>query len=328
MPQPDEIGPFGAHLVDRVSWCSGRVFFAGGSEVALVERPRLLEVVSTEHPASLASVLEAVTAGAFAPAEASQMSGGGSNPRFTAAFDASATELPPSGVASCAVVTDRPDVRDGISAALDDRGVTVTAIDPGPVTGFAGAAGALASAASEVDPFDAVVVALSGTRSARRAGDGWQEILAEHADIVEQIHTDAAWARATADLSERTAAPIRLITLTDAVTTGGRSRAQASAQLSRAAPGATGDRVAAFAVSVETDAAGGGRSVGEVVAHLACSPAAAALAGAELAFDDGWFGLRSHPRPTGSIALGAAETPRWLDDVLRGIVEVGEEATR
>ncbi len=149
------------------------------------------------------------------------------------------------------------------------------------------------------------------------------EILAEHADIVEQIHTDAAWARATADLSERTAAPIRLITLTDAVTTGGRSRAQASAQLSRAARGATDDRVAAFAVSVETDAAAGGRSLGEVVAHLACSPAAAALAGAELAFDDGWFGLRSHPRPTGSIALGAAETPGWLDGALRGIVEVG-----
>jgi len=52
------------------------------------------------------------------------------------------------------------------------------------------------------------------------------------------------------------------------------------------------------------------------------------LAGAELAFDDGWFGLRSHPRPTGSIVLGAAETPGWLDGALRGIVEVGGDATR
>ena len=56
MPEPEELGPFGAHLVgEDFSWCSGQVLFAGGSEVAVIDEPRLLEVVRTDDAASLAA---------------------------------------------------------------------------------------------------------------------------------------------------------------------------------------------------------------------------------------------------------------------------------
>ena len=54
MPTPDQLGPFGAHLVgDQLGWCTGRIFFAGGSEVALVAEPQLLEVVRTQDVPAL-----------------------------------------------------------------------------------------------------------------------------------------------------------------------------------------------------------------------------------------------------------------------------------
>src|SRR5579862_957142 len=40
MPGPGDLAPFGAHLVDDAfGWCSGRVLFAGGSEVAVIDEP-------------------------------------------------------------------------------------------------------------------------------------------------------------------------------------------------------------------------------------------------------------------------------------------------
>ncbi|MFI5044867.1 MAG: oxidoreductase, partial [Acidimicrobiales bacterium] len=113
-----------------------------------------------------------------------------------------------------------------------------------------------------------------------------------------------------------------LVTLTDATTAGGRSRAQSSAQLARAAQGATHDRVTAFAVSVETPWDGGAQPIGELVAHLISSPETTELSGAELAAGTGWFGLRSHPRPLGSVTYGGPGIPDWLDDTLRSIVGV------
>jgi hypothetical protein len=150
----------------------------------------------------------------------------------------------------------------------------------------------------------------------------WERILAEHAGLVDRIHADAGWARAVADHAVDADRPVRLVTLTDAVTTGGRSRAQASAQLARSARSATGDRVAAFAVSVETPSVD---LLGDLVAHLVCSAESPALSGAELVAGAGWFGLRSHPRPIGSVTLGGTDVPSWLDDVLRTTTGVREE---
>ena len=94
------------------------------------------------------------------------------------------------------------------------------------------------------------------------------------------------------------------MTITEATTAGGRSRAQASAQLARAGRKATGDLVLSFAISAESE-----DIPADLAAYLACSPAADGLAGAELVSGAGWFGLRSHPRPIGSISFGGPSVP-------------------
>jgi NAD(P)-dependent dehydrogenase (short-subunit alcohol dehydrogenase family) len=323
MPEPDEIGPFGAHLVgDDLSWCSGRVLFAGGPEVALVDEPRLLEVVQTDDVAVLEHLLARVTASALVAAEAKQASGGGSNPRFATAFDESAaTTVAAADVRTCAVVADRPEIAAAITAALEARSVTCAAALAASVRpGFSGAAEGLASAIDRVGPLDAIVVALGGVPPSDGGAGDWEQVLAEHAGIVDRIHTDAAWSRAASDHAAAADRPLRLVTLTDATTAGGRSRAQASAQLARSGRGATGDRVSAFAVSVESAAGGDQRAIGEVAAHLVGSAEATGLSGAELVLGRGWFGLRSHPRPTGSVVLGSPGAPDWLDTPLREIV--------
>lgn len=342
MPQPEELGPLGAHLVgEEFTACNGEVIFAGGSEVAVVHRPSLLELVRTDTAMSLAHLLEAVASGALAPAEAKQASGGGGNPRFGDVFETPTNALPNSAVARCLVVTDRGGLgatdRGGLGAtdpgglaaavvaSLEGRGVSCITIDPG--AGFQGAADALASAVEAAGPIDAVVVALAGSPGAAGALEGWERILAEHRGLAGQIHADAAWARAATDYAAGADRSVRLVTLTDGRTSGGRSRAQASAQLARAARGATGERVAAFAVSLETDGAHdapGMRSIGEVAAYLVCSPEATPLCGAELVATSSWLGLRSHPRPSASITLGRPEIPEWFDSTLRSIVGTPE----
>src|SRR5690606_21432177 len=43
LPAPDDLAPLGAHLVGPDVGLRGRILFAGGSEVAVVDPPRLLE---------------------------------------------------------------------------------------------------------------------------------------------------------------------------------------------------------------------------------------------------------------------------------------------
>jgi hypothetical protein len=77
--------------------------------------------------------------------------------------------------------------------------------------------------------------------------------------------------------------------------------------------------MSAVAVAVEaSDLAS--PTIGELAAHLACSPGAVALSGAELVAGDGWWGLRSHPRPTGSLSFDGPGVPPWFDEVLRQVV--------
>jgi NAD(P)-dependent dehydrogenase (short-subunit alcohol dehydrogenase family) len=320
MPGPEDLGPLGAYLVgDGFGWCTGQVLFAGGSEVAVVDEPRLLEAVRTDEVVSLAGVLSAVIPRAFATAETSQASDGGGNPRFGPIFDEPApAEVGWAQVRSCALVTDRPLLAESLTAALEARSVTCHRVE---VThGFGGAAHALSSVVEAAGPVDAIVVAPAGPQPTTTSTDGWERVLAEHGGIVEHIHTDAGWARAAADYAAGAARPVRLVTLTDAATTGGRSRAQASAQLARAAAGSTEGRIMAFAASIEASEAAAGQPVGELVAHLLGHPEAAALAGAELVVGPGWLGLRSHPRPIGSITYGGPAVPDWLDATLREVV--------
>jgi NAD(P)-dependent dehydrogenase (short-subunit alcohol dehydrogenase family) len=317
---PEDLGPFGAYLVgEEFGWCRGQVLFVGGSEVAIVDEPRLLEVVRTDQVVSLARVLDDVVPLALAKAEAGQATRGGGNPRFGPIFDEPApAEVASADVRTCAIVTDRPRLAASLTAALEARSITCHQVEV--ARGFGPAAKALSAAAEAVGPIDAVVVAPAGHQSEAGPTDGWERVLAEHRGIVEDIHTDAGWARAAADYAANADRPVQLVTLTDATTTGGRSRAQASAQHARVAAAATEGRVTAFAAGIEASDEGVGQPAGELVAHLLGNPEAKALAGAELVIGDGWLGLRSHPRPIGSITFGGPAVPDWLDATLREIV--------
>jgi NAD(P)-dependent dehydrogenase (short-subunit alcohol dehydrogenase family) len=328
MPGPEDLAPLVAHLVgDGFGWCSGRVLFAGGPEVAVIDEPRLLEVVRSEGAASIDRVLEAVLPSAFATAEAHQASDGAGNPRFGSIFDEPAATGPASSevkaevrseVRSCAVVSDRPHLAASVSAALEARSVTCHRLDV--AHRFAEAADALSAAVDGAGPIDAIVVAAAGDPpDTTPSAVAWERTLADHGGIVEGIHTDAGWARAAADYAAGAGRPVRLVTLSDATSAGGRSRAQASAQFARIAGSSTQGRVTAFAVSIEATEEAAGRPVGALVGHLLTQPEATALAGAELAVGDGWIGLRSHPRPVGSITYGGPAVPDWLDTTLAEI---------
>ena len=328
MPTPAELGPFAAHLVgDDIGWCTGTVFFAGGPEVAVLDAPRLVEVVRTDGGVPIGDRLDQVVSRVLGPAEEAQASTGGSNPRIGAGSgeppDSIVTVAPDSEVRTCAVVSDRADVAVAVTGALEARGVGCITIPPvGSASPIDDSIRTLAAAAPPNGAFDAVVIALSGAPSSggthgTGTGTGWEAVLGSHAGLVEQIHADAGWVRAAVS-SGTDGDSVRVVSLVDASTSGGRSRAQAAAQFARAASTATKGRASAFAVAVETVTPDLG-VVGELTAHLVCSPGTAGLSGAELVVDDGWFGLRSHPRPGASLTVDA-DLPSWFDDVLSGIL--------
>lgn len=323
MPGPEDLAPLAAHLVaDDLGWLNGQVLFTGGPEVAVVDAPRLLEVVRTDDVVSLTRMLETVVPRGFATAESKQATTGGANPRFGPIFDEPApAELASSDVRSCLLVSDRRDLASSLRSTLEARSITCHHVEPAP--GFGEAAKVLGSAVDANGPLDAIVVAPAGRPSATgtQGARGWEQILAEHQGIIGGIHTDAGWARAAADYASGADRPVHLVTLTDAISAGGRSRSQAAAQLARAAAGSVEGRVTAFAASIEAPEPRATQPTGELVAHLLTQPEATALAGAELAVGDGWLGLRAHPRPTGTITYGGPAVPEWFDCTLREIVD-------
>jgi NAD(P)-dependent dehydrogenase (short-subunit alcohol dehydrogenase family) len=325
IPSPENLGPLAAYLVsDEAAWCSGQVLFAGGPEVAVVDQPRLVEVVRTDDVASLAGVLDAAVPRAFVTAETNQATDGGANPRFGSIFDAPATvELSAGDVQSCAIVSERDDLTEALTAALEVGTIACRAVTP--ARDFMGAAKALrdCAAADGSGPLDVVVVALAGHAAGpavAAAPAEWEAVLADHHGLLAHLQADAAWTRAVADLAAESGRPVRIVTLTDATTPGGRSRAQASAQIARAAAGGTGGRVTALTASLETSQPGAAERSAQLVANLLARPEAAALAGAELVVGPGWIGLRAHPRPIGTVVYGGPEIPEWMDGALREIV--------
>jgi hypothetical protein len=285
--------------------------------------------------ASLDGVLRAL-ADTLAAAEAAQATTGGANPRFGPLFDeapvhepvdGAAPDEPPAGGApsspgsdtahrprSAAVVTDRPALGAAVARRLEAGGCPSRVVDASRLrSGFDASRTALGDVAADLGGVDVVVVALA-TPSGPAGGPAWQDVLAGHAGLVDQLHVDAGWARAVADHAAAADHPLRLVSVVDAASPGGRSRAQAVAQLARASRQATGDRVAAFAVALE--AADEEMAAASLVGHLAAHPGAAALAGAELVVGAGWLGLRSHPRPAGSITFGGPALPPWFAGAL------------
>ena len=281
MPQPEEIGPLGAFLVsDDFTWCTGEIIFAGGSEAAVVEAPRLLEV----FPPHLG-----MAGPAFIAAEASQTSGGGSNPRDFESNDIGTM------VTRCAVVSDRSDVGAAVAAAVEKSGIECRTI----------------TSADELGDADALVVALAGP--AASPSPTWEGVLAEHDGLVDALFADAMWARAVAD----TGRLMRVVTITDAATAGGFSRAQAVAQHTRPARKTTKDRVCAFAVS---DEGASPDDLGAFAVWLLRQGDAANVSGAELVAGPGWIGIRSHPRASTSIVMGSADVPEWFNAALQDVI--------
>ena len=170
MPGPEDLGPLGAHLVgDEFGWCTGQVLFAAGSEVAVVDQPRLLEVVRTDGVTSLSHVLESVIPRAFAAAESAQATNGGSNPRFGPIFEEAGAPAPPSEkVRACAVVSDRPGMGSSLTIALEARSIACHRVEVG--RDFGAAAAALGHVVETAGPVDAIVVALGRPCGSDRGG--------------------------------------------------------------------------------------------------------------------------------------------------------------
>jgi NAD(P)-dependent dehydrogenase (short-subunit alcohol dehydrogenase family) len=321
VPPPEHLGPIGAYLAgdEFPAWSRGQIMFSNGSEVAWVVPPRLLEVVRTHDVASLPHLLDALGPAVLVPAEAAQATTGGGNPRVGTAFDDAAAGDVFTGAGRCVVVTDDPAWGAAVTDALTARGLDGVAGPEQPATGFAAASEQLEAVARTAGPIDAVVVALAGTATSS-AASAWQQVLDEHAGITDQIRADAVWMRAVADHAAATERAIRVVTLVDATTTGGKSRAQAATQLSRAAHGATSDRVDAFVLGIETTDESARALVSAIAAYLVSSGDAGALSGAELVVDSDWFALLSHPHPAGTVSFGGPAVPDWLDAALRGMV--------
>jgi hypothetical protein len=265
------------------------------------------------------------------PAEAAQATNGGSNPRFAPAFNAAtAGTVGSERLRNCLIVTDDPTWGAVIGEAIAATGATCLGVGPWPgsrpvagdvATDFEGAASQIALAAKEAGSLDGIVLALSGPTTGSTPGsEPWRAILDEHAGIAERIRIDAAWARAVSDYSELADHPVRLVTVSAATTSGGRSRAQAAAQLARAAHTGTSDRVDVFAISVEAASDAARQTTAYLATYLLGAPGTSSLSGAELVVARDWFGLRSHPAPATSISFGGPAIPDWLDDTLRGIV--------
>lgn len=333
MPAAESLGPVGSYLASEdFGWCTGQVVFSSGSEVSLITPPRLLEAVRTDAAVPLGRVLDTVLPGAFAPAEAAQATNGGSNPRFGAVFDDSSevSVAPSADPQTCVIVSDDADWAEGIAHALARRGADCIGVGAWrgggrPAVDLPGDTPARAELlqrlAHDESPIDAVIVALAAAGEGSGAATGsWQQILAEHDETADGIATDAGWVRAAADYAARTDRPVRVITLSDATTAGGLSRAQSATQLARAAHIAAPDRIDAFAVSVEAADASVRQSAAELAAHLACVPTAGALSGAELVAATGWLGLRRHPGPSATISFGGPAIPDWLDRALQSMV--------
>jgi NAD(P)-dependent dehydrogenase (short-subunit alcohol dehydrogenase family) len=314
LPGPEAIGPVGAYLAGDgfASLATGRIVFSNGAELASIGPPRLLEVVDLPGDGSLPRLLDAVVPTVLAPAEAAQVSTGGSTPRLG---DGPAASTTLGG--RVALVTDDPEWEAALLGALGERGCAPVVVAQ-DANGFDDAAARLRAID---DPLDAVVVARrGGPRAAADDRPRWSALLDEHVGLPSTVADDAGWARATAELVAATGHPTRIVTVVDAADAGGRTRAQAAAQLSRSARGATHDLVDAFVVSVEDATATGRAHAAQLAAHLAASPDAGALSGAELAVTERWLGLRSHPHPAWTITFAGPDVPEWIDGALGSLL--------
>ena len=181
VPRPEDLGPFGAYLVEVTG--SGGATAGCSSPAARRWRSWRSPACSRWCGATTWSASPGCSGpssrAAFAAAEASQVSGGGGNPRYGPIFaEPGPAEAASAHVRSCAVVTDRPGLAASLTAALEARSVTCHR-GLRSLTVSADAAKALGSVVDATGPIDAIVVAPEG-RQPTASTDGWEQVLAEH----------------------------------------------------------------------------------------------------------------------------------------------------
>ena len=339
MPQPEEMGPAAAYLVsDRFGWCRGQVIFSGGSELCVIAPPRMVEVVRTEDAADFAAALGTIVPVVLGPAEERQATTGGSNPRFGPIFDRPEIGPSPSGDASgadngptCAIVSDDPTVAAAVGDALSRWGGTPIGIGswqpfapsganlPG---GFDATEEILAKAGDFAGPLDALIVLppLQPEVSIDVPAT-WEQVIADHADTARRIATHAGWLRAATRYATASGHPLRVVLATKATDAGGRSTAQAVAQMARCANDfPSRARLEVFSISIESDRPADTRALGDLIARLVSSDDVGDLKGAELAVAQGWVGLRAHPSPIGTVSFGGPAIPGWVDAALQEVI--------
>ena len=323
MPQPEELGPLGAHLVG-----DGPLVVLGPGDLRRRLRgrgdrasPGCWRWCGPPTSRPWPHVLDAVVAGRARAGRGGAGHHRREQPAVRRDLRRAVARRPADRRRSARARSSPTDPELGAAVDGGARRLASIACHDRPRDGRPDFAGAADVARRRAGPVDAVVRRAGRRRAAAatvRRGSGSSP--STPASPTASTPTPR-WARAVADRAAATERPIRLVTLTDATTAGGRSRAQASAQLARSARRATDDRVAAFAVSVES---AGDRDLGSA-ARAGRAPrwrarTRPALSGAELVVGAGWLGLRSHPRPAASFTLGGPAIPDWFDGALREVI--------
>jgi hypothetical protein len=341
LPRADDMGPAVALLAsEEFGWCSGQVIFSGGSELTLIRPPRLLEAVRTDRVADFASVLRTLVPVIFRPAEATQGTSGGSNPRFGPIFDQPAPSARPTvndlplqpDLSTCVIVSDDAQVGTAIAnsvAAWDMTLVGIGAWRPfcpsarTVPTGFAAIADLLEHAVSTTGRIDAIIVALvdhEALATSDRASS-WRELLEAHSDTAPRVAARAGWMRAGARHAARSGRPLRIVHVTTATTLAGKTAAQSVAQMARCVNDTPFSvPIDAYSISLETTDRACCQPLGDLIARLTRADDARELRGSEFVVRDGWIGLRSHPAPGATVAFGGPSIPAWVNDALQEMV--------
>jgi NAD(P)-dependent dehydrogenase (short-subunit alcohol dehydrogenase family) len=338
MPQPEHMAPALTYLSSEAfGWCSGEVFFSAGPELSVIGRPRLIEAVRSENVRDFKTALATLFPVVFVPGEAQQGTTGGSNPRFGPVFDSPAHSLDPpthsegADRRSCIVVSNASAQASAIAGAVSQWGLTPIGIgswQPFDASAtklpndFNMASEMLDRAIKSTGGVDAIVVMLNAhDGSSTEDLPSWQQLLATHSDVTEQIVAHGAWLTAAFEQATASGQPLRLVFVTDATAPGGHTIAQGVAQMARSAndtPSSSPFDV--FTLAIETASSDDIEPVAQFVARVACADDGLPLAGAELAAGPGWIGLRAHPAPLATLSFGFGPVPGWIDPTLRQVI--------
>jgi NAD(P)-dependent dehydrogenase (short-subunit alcohol dehydrogenase family) len=328
MPRPEDMAPAAACLSgDRLDSFRGQVLFSGGSELTLIQPPRLLEAARTDGVDDFGSALATLVPVVFQPGEATQRTGGGSNPRLGNVFNSVVTPASdyPTPDSTCLVACDDALIAASFDSAVRAWGmrtIGLGGLDPAGGTnpvGYVAVDEALATTAAAVGPIDCIIVF---TRNEGKPDEGsdpaWQGALDAHRETTAQLLQHAAWARAAARYAVGAGRPLRVVHVSAATNAAGRTTGQAVAQLARSVNDmAWAAPIDTFAISLETSDSQDLRTLGHLVARLARSQDGLSLRGAELVAGHGWVGLRSHPGPVATVTFGGPEIPPGVIDALR-----------